>query len=158
MATETVSTAAEEVLDDLMGRYLTFHIGDNLYGLELLHVIEIISVQPITTIPRLPAYIKGIINLRGKVVPVIDVRLKFGMEERAYDDKTCIIVVTIGDMNVGLIADAVAEVVTIDNNISAVPPELGQGGGDRYLRSIARIGDQVILGIDIERFFQADLH
>lgn len=158
MATETATIATEEVLDDLMGRYLTFHIGESLYGLELLHVIEIISVQPTTRIPRLPTYIKGIINLRGKVVPVIDVRLKFGMEERAYDDKTCIIVVTIDGMNVGLIADSVAEVVTIDNNISAVPPELGQTGGDRYLRSIAKIGDNVILGIDIERFFQSDLH
>lgn len=159
MATETMTLPTQEVLDDLRGRYLTFHIGDKLYGLELLHVIEIISVQPTTHIPRLPEYIKGIINLRGKVVPVIDVRLKFGLEERAYDDKTCIIVVTVHDMSVGLIADSVAEVVTIDSNVSAVPPELGnQTSKDRYLRSIALLGDKVILGIDIERFFQSDLH
>ena len=115
-------------LDDLSGRYLSFYVDDTFYGIELLHVTEIISVQPITFVPSLPMYIKGIINLRGKVVPVIDVRLKFGQEERPYDDKTCIIVVLVENMQVGLIVDSVAEVVSIHDGESNNLPELGRNG------------------------------
>lgn len=157
MATNQTVDFSEEILDDLQGRYLTFYIGDTFYGIELLHVIEIISIQPITRIPHLPHYIKGIINLRGKVVPIIDVRLKFNQEERAYDDKTCIIVVNIHEMNVGLIVDSVSEVVSIDREASSPPPELGSASTDRYLSSIAQVGDKIILNIDIEQFFANDI-
>ena len=92
MANTAVVDSAQSMLDDLRGRYLTFNIGEVSYGLELYHVIEIIGMQPITNVPNLPDYIKGITNLRGRVVPIIDVRLKFGQPERDYDDKTCIIV------------------------------------------------------------------
>lgn len=155
MNTETI-TVSEDVLDDLSGRFLTFYIDNTFYGIELLHIIEIISVQPITSVPGLPNYFKGIINLRGKVVPVIDVRLKFNQPERAYDDKTCIIVITIHDMQVGLIVDSVAEVVTVGNDERNGPPDLGKNG-ERYLSSIAKVGDKVILNIDCEKFFQSDL-
>lgn len=157
MANIAVLEAAGEILDDLEGRYLTFNMGDVTYGLELFNVIEIIGMQPITKIPNLPVYIKGVTNLRGKVVPIIDVRLKFGQPERAHDDKTCIIVTTIGDMNVGLIVDEVSDVITLGENGSAAPPEFGSAGGDRYLSSIAQIGNRVILNIDIAKFFQNDL-
>ncbi|MEF9976118.1 MAG: chemotaxis protein CheW, partial [Oscillospiraceae bacterium] len=80
--------------DDLDGKYLTFFIGEATYGVELINVIEIISVQNITNVPGIPGYIKGIINLRGRIVPVIDVRTKIGLEERAYDERTCIIVIS----------------------------------------------------------------
>lgn len=156
-STSTVLNVSEDTLDDLNGRFLTFYIDKTFYGIELAHVIEIISVQPVTRIPNLPHYIKGIINLRGKVVPVIDVRLKFNQPERPYDDKTCIIVVTIDEMHVGLIVDSVAEVVTIDRNNCSPPPDLGNGAGDKYLRSIAKVGSKVVLNIDIERFFASEL-
>lgn len=156
-STSTVLNTAEDALDDLNGRFLTFFIDETFYGIELLHVIEIISVQPTTRIPNLPHYIKGIINLRGKVVPVIDVRLKFNQPEREYDDKTCIIVVAINEMLVGLIVDSVAEVVTIDRDDRNPPPDLGNGTGDKYLRSIAKVGNKVILNIDCEKFFASDL-
>lgn len=146
----------EKNLDDLNGRYLSFYIDDTFYGIELFHVTEIISIQPITFVPSLPVYIKGIINLRGKVVPVIDVRLKFGQEERPYDDKTCIIVVLVEDMQVGLIVDSVAEVVSIYDGQSNTLPELGRQG-ERYLSSISKIGDRSILNIDCNKFFQNDL-
>ncbi len=146
----------EKNLDDLNGRYLSFYIDDTFYGIELFHVTEIISIQPITFVPSLPSYIKGIINLRGKVVPVIDVRLKFGQEERPYDDKTCIIVVLIEDMQVGLIVDSVAEVVSIHDGQSNTLPDLGRQG-ERYLSSISKIGDRSILNIDCNKFFQNDL-
>lgn len=154
---EEVMLENAEVQDDLNNRFLTFFIGGSLYGLGLLHVIEIISPQAITHVPGLPSYIKGIINLRGKVVPVIDVRHKFNQEERPYDDKTCFIVVVINDMHVGLVVDSVAEVVTIDKDAMAHPPEVSGNQGDRYLNSIARIGDRVILNIDCNKFFESDL-
>ena len=155
MSTETM-TAADQALDDLIDHFLTFYIDQTLYGIELLNVIEIIGVQPITQVPSLPIYIKGIINLRGKVIPVIDVRLKFGQPERPYDDKTCIIVVTVEDMQVGLIVDRVVEVVTVGDGGSNLPPDLGKAG-EGYLSSIAKIGDKVVLNIDCKKFFQSDL-
>lgn len=155
MSAENI-TVSKDALDDLSGRYLTFYIDDTFYGIELLHILEIISIQSITSVPSLPHYYKGLINLRGKVVPVIDVRLKFNQEERAYDEKNCIIVVTIQDMQVGLIVDSVAEVVTIEEDQKNDPPELG-GNSARYLSSIARVGDKVILNIDCDKFFQNDL-
>ena len=151
-----VKNIAEDALDDLKGRYLTFFIDDTCYGIELLYISEIISVLPVTHIPGLPVYFKGVINRRGKVAPVIDVRLKFGQEERPYDDKTCIIIVNISDMQVGLIVDMVADVVSMENALRNPPPETGRNG-DRYLASIANVGGKVILNIDCEKFFQSDL-
>lgn len=148
---------AEDALEDLRGRYLTFYIDSTCYGIELLYISEIISILPITRIPGLPVYYKGIINLRGKVAPIIDVRLKFGQEERAYDDKTCIIMVNISDMQVGLIVDRVADVVTIDDSIRNPPPETGLRNGERYLSSIAKVAGKVVLNIDCDKFFQSDL-
>lgn len=146
------------VMDDLQGKFLTFHIEDTIYGIELLHVIEIISIQNATRIPNVPAYIKGIINLRGKIVPVIDVRLKFKQSERAYDEKTCIIVVVIEDMQVGLIVDRVSEVATVDQAELANPPELGTTSNEKYLQSIATVGEKVVLNIDCHKFFHSDLN
>lgn len=156
-STLTNTILNNESLDDLDGRFLTFYIEDTVYGIELLHVIEIISIQLITKVPSVPGYIKGIINLRGKIVPVIDVRLKFNLMERPYDEKTCIIVVVIEDMQVGLIVDNVSEVVTIDKNELAKPPEFSNTITNKYLKSVAKVGERVILNIDIERFFHSDL-
>jgi purine-binding chemotaxis protein CheW len=144
-------------LDDLSGRYLTFYIEDIIYSLPLSHVIEIINIQHITHIPGVPHYVKGIVNLRGKVVPVSDVRLKFGQPERPYDDKTCIVVVLINDIQVGLIVDSVAEVITLDKSNIAAPPLAGKRMGESYLDSIASLNDKVILNIDCAKFFQADV-
>ena len=157
-ANAAIETVAGTALDELSNRSLTFLIGDVVYGIELSHVIEIISIQPITPVPALPAYIKGIINLRGKVVPVIDVRLKFNQEERAYDEKTCIIVTMIHDMHVGLIVDRVAEVLDIAPVNSTPPPELGLNATDKYLTSIAKVGNRIIMNIDCQKFFMADLN
>ena len=151
---ETISTAAP---DDLSGRYLSFYIDDIIYSLPLNHVIEIIGIQNITHIPNCPYYIKGIINLRGKIVPISDVRLKFGLEERPYDDKTCIVIVLINDMNVGVIVDRVAEVVSLDKSNMAPPPVSEKRLGDSYLDSISTVNEKVIMNIDCAKFFQADI-
>jgi len=147
---------ADELLDDLAGKYLTFFIGDKNYGVELLHVLEIISIQSITTIPSTPVYVKGIINLRGRIVPVIDVRLKFGMQERDYDERTCIIVLNIDEMYVGLIVDQVSEVITFNNDSLASLPEFGSVNTNQYLKSIAKVKDKLVLNLDCEKFLQDD--
>lgn len=147
----------KETLDDLNGRFLTFYIGSTVYGIELLHVIEIISIQSITRVPNVPNHVRGIINLRGKIVPVIDVRLKLQQDSRAYDDKTCIIVVIIEDMHVGLIVDSVSEVATVDMDNISQPPEFSNNRTNGYLKSVAKISDKVVLNLDCDKFFESDL-
>lgn len=141
--------------DDLIGRFLTFWIGETIYGIELLNVLEIVKVQPITRVPAVASYIKGIINLRGKIVPVIDVRLKFNYPSTTYNDKTCIIVIDINDMRVGLIVDQVLEVINVDQGESTSPPNAS--GTNQYLNSIANIDGRIIMIIDCQKFFASDL-
>ena len=143
--------------DSLEGKLLTFQIQQAVYGVELDHVIEIISIQFITTVPNVPTYIKGIINLRGKIVPVLDVRLKLGLDELAYDDKTCIVVVNVNEMQVGLIVDRVSEVVNVNQSNLFQIPELSQKKEHQYLQSIAQIDGKIILNLDFDSFFNDDL-
>lgn len=139
---------AEE--DTQKGRFLTFTLGKETYGIEIMYVTEIIGIQVITELPELPEYIRGIINLRGKIIPVMDVRLRFKKEIREYNDRTCIIVVEIKDIDIGLIVDSVAEVVTIlDENI-AQPPQL-MGQNNRYIRNIGKVENDVKLLLDCEK-------
>ncbi len=147
----------EPAYDDLAGRFLTFYINDVIYGIGLSMVIEIISIQEITRIPNLPAYTKGIINLRGKIVPVIDVRLRFGLPEKEYDDMTCIIVVHLDDMNIGLIADQVYEVTAAEDTMLRSLPEFNDKKSSTFLESIGKLGSDLILNIDCRRLFYEDL-
>ena len=154
---DDIDISSADLQDDLTGRYLTFYIDDVVYSLPLNHVIEIIGIQNITHIPGVPPYVKGIVNLRGKVVPISDVRLKFGQPERAYDDKTCIVVVLINDMNIGLIVDSVADVVALDKIDMAPPSHTERRVGESFLDSISSLNDKVILNIDCMKFFQSDM-
>jgi purine-binding chemotaxis protein CheW len=128
--------------DSLKNKYLTFALGSEVYGIEIRHVTEIIGVQSITPVPELPEYIKGIINLRGKIIPVMDVRLRFRKPFREYNDRTCIIVVDIKEISIGLIVDAVAEVMTIEESNIVSPPDLNQLSR-RYIQGIGKSGDEV---------------
>lgn len=146
--------------DDLTGKYLTFFIGDATYGVELTNVIEIIGIQSVTAVPGIPSYIKGIINLRGRIVPAIDVRHKIGMEEKAYDERTCIIVISWEDSIVGLIADSVSEVLTLDGGeISELPDFTNSPSGseNKYLTSVTKLGNKLILNLDCDKFLHDDL-
>jgi len=137
--------------DTQKGRYLTFLIGDEVYGIEIRYVMEIIGIQAITELPEMPEYIKGIINLRGNIIPLLDVRLRFGKEPRKYDDRTCVIVIDVLDVRIGLIVDSVSEVITIpDEDISELP-KMGLGPGSRYLKNVGKVGDDVKLLIDCEK-------
>ena len=103
--------------DTQKGKYLIFSLGNEFYGIEIKYVTEIIGVQPITEIPELPDYIKGIINLRGKIIPVMDVRIRFKKSPMEYNDRTCVIVIDVKDTSVGLIVDSVSEVLSIEEEI-----------------------------------------
>lgn len=144
------------VEDTQHGRFLTFKLGEEFFGLEISYVEEIVGMQPITQMPEVAAYVRGIINLRGRIIPVIDVRLKFDKETIPYDDRTCIIVVDIQDMPVGLIVDEVTEVLTIvDDNI--VPPPLAKTGAcKRYIKAIGKIGNDVKILLNCNKLLDTD--
>ena len=142
--------------DNLKNKYLIFSIGEESYGIEIRYVIEIINVIPITKMPGLADYAKGIINLRGKVIPIIDVRLKFKKEQREYDDKTCIVVVEISGIMFGLIIDKVVEVVSIDEENISVPPVTDQikDNANDYIQGIGKINNQITLLINCNKLLE----
>ncbi len=136
--------------DTQKDRYLTFLIGSECYGIEISYVTEIIGIQAITAIPELPEYVRGIINLRGKIIPVMDVRIRFKKEAREYNDRTCVIVVDIKDISIGLIVDSVAEVLTIPEQDIVDPPQVNRMN-NRYIRKIGKAGNAVKLLLDCEK-------
>jgi purine-binding chemotaxis protein CheW len=143
----------ENMLDEdtQHGRFLTFITEGEIYGIEIRYVIEIIGLQNITRVPEVPDYVKGIINLRGKIVPVIDVRMKFGKEPIEYNERTCIVVIEVNEIAVGLIVDEVDEVMNIsDENISD-PPPVRAGFENKYIKGIGKAGDRVQLLLDCEK-------
>jgi purine-binding chemotaxis protein CheW len=142
--------------DTLQGRFLTFTLMDDVYGLPIEYVVEIIGIQSITIVPKAPAYIKGIINLRGKIIPVIDVRLKFGKMPAEYNDRTCVIVIEISDISVGLIVDNVDEVLTIEDDSIAAPPANRMGFENRYIMGIGKINGKVQLLLDCQKLLLGD--
>ncbi len=141
----------EENEDTLENKFLTFSIGSEEYGIEIRYVTEIIGIQKITVLPDMPSYVRGVINLRGKVIPVIDVRARFGIEERDYDERTSIIVVHLNDMSVGLIVDTVSEVMDIPQSDVEPPPRVSRGAGSRYIHGMGKVGEEVKILLDISK-------
>jgi purine-binding chemotaxis protein CheW len=137
--------------DTQKGRFLTFKIGEEVFGIEIKHVTEIVGIQPITNIPEVPEYVKGIINLRGKIIPVIDVRLKFKKKPVEYNDRTCIIVIDIEDVSIGLIVDNVSEVVTITDENIVPPPTYKTGFQNRYIKGVGKSEEGVKLLLDCNK-------
>lgn len=140
---------AEE--DTQKGRFLTFSLGKETYGIEIKYVTEIIGIQTITQIPELPEYVKGIINLRGKIIPVIDVSLRFKNKPKDYNDRTCVIVVDIKDLSIGLIVDSVSEVLSIPDEDIVDPPQINKGYSNKYIKNIGKVGNDVKLLLDCEK-------
>jgi len=137
------------------GKYLTFMLAKEEYGIGILKVKEIIGMMPITTVPRTPGFVKGVINLRGKVIPVVDLRLKFGMEEMAYAERTCIIVVEIAGFNgpvlIGIVVDAVSEVLNVKGTDIEEPPSFGTKLDTDYILGMAKMGGGVKILLQIDR-------
>ena len=136
-----------EAEDTQQNRYLTFLLGEEVYGIAIGNVIEIIGVLPVTPLPGAPDYLKGIMNLRGKIVPVIDVRLKFKKPAVEYTERTCIVVVEVQEMTVGLLIDEVSEVLSIDAQEIAPPPSL-KDVRSRYVSGISKTDGKVKLLLD----------
>lgn len=143
------SDATGSAGSDLGGKYLTFFLDDEEYGVAILKVREIIGIMQITAVPQMPDYIKGVINLRGKVIPVVDLRLRFGLPEAKHTDETCVIVVDVGPL-VGIIVDTVQEVADIPGKDIEVPPPMGNGVDTDFLMGMGKVGGRVKILLDID--------
>jgi purine-binding chemotaxis protein CheW len=141
--------------EERAGKYLTFELGTEEYGIPIIKVREINGMMAITKVPQTDEYVKGVINLRGKVIPVIDLRLKFGMEANEYNERTCIIVVEVqgekGTVSIGLIVDAVSEVNNIKAEEIEDPPTFGTSLSTEYILGMAKKEDGVKILLDINR-------
>jgi len=160
LETEQKQTQVSSDLRSLEGKYLTFDLAGEQYGIGILKVREIIGMMPITPVPRTPGFIKGVINLRGKVIPVVDLRAKFGMEPAQYTDRTCIIVVEIkgaqGLITMGIVVDSVSEVLNIKADRISETPSFGTTVDTDMILGIAKMGDGVKILLDIDKIFSME--
>ncbi len=146
----------QKMEDTQHGKYLMFALDGEDYGIQIRYVTEIIGVQPIIVLPEVPDHIKGIINLRGKIIPVMDIRLKFKKEPVPYTDRTCIIVIDTGDIVAGLIVDTVAEVLNIGDENIMPPPAIGASLSNKYMQGIGKANDRIILLLNCKRLLLDD--
>lgn len=145
----------EQDEDTLKGKYLIFSMGSELYGMEIRYITEIIGIQPITEVPGMPEYIKGITNLRGKIIPIMDARLRFKKPAREYDDRTCIIVIETEDISIGLIVDGVAEVLAMNDDDITPPPDINKSI-HKYIKGVSKVGGSVKLLLDCQKLLNDD--
>ena len=136
-------------------KFLTFELGEESYAIPILKIKEIIGMMAITEVPRLPDFIKGVINLRGKIIPVIDLRLKFGLQERQYDERTSIIVMELATENStktsGMVVDTVQEVLDIEESDIEPPPHYGADVDQEFLTGMGKVGDNVIMLLNADK-------
>lgn len=155
MSATNTTTQATANTRSVGGKYLTFALGKEGYGLEILKVREIIGFMEITAVPRTPAHVKGVINLRGQVISVVDLRSKFGMEAAAKTDETCIIVVDVSQggrkVNTGIIVDKVSEVQNIAEENIEPPPAFGASVSTDFILGMGKVGQAVKILLDIDR-------
>ncbi len=158
-STETMDQAAKAIAER-EGKYLTFTLADEEYGIGILKVKEIIGMMPVTTIPKTPEFVKGVINLRGKVIPVMDLRLKFGMETVSYTERTCIIVVEIEGssrtIQIGIVVDSVSEVLNIKGENVEEAPAFGTELETDYILGMAKMEGRVKILLDINRVLSGE--
>jgi purine-binding chemotaxis protein CheW len=142
------------------GKYLTFSLGSEEYGIAILKIKEIIGMMPVTSVPQVPDYVKGVVNLRGKVIPVIDLRRKFAMEDIEYTERTCIIVVEIqgqsGVVQIGTVVDSVSEVLNIKADEIEDTPSFGARLSTEYIMGMAKMDGAVKILLDIDKVLDSD--
>ncbi|MGL4942539.1 MAG: chemotaxis protein CheW [Thermoguttaceae bacterium] len=146
----TIASIESQNEDTLKNMYLTFRLGNEDYGVEIRYVTEIVGMQKITEVPDMPGFVKGVVNLRGLLIPVLDMRLRFHMSSRPYDERTCIVVVNIAGSQVGLVVDTVNEVRSIDESQISPPPK-SAGVSSQYLQGMGKAGDDVIILLEGKR-------
>ncbi|MCC6341825.1 MAG: purine-binding chemotaxis protein CheW [Bryobacterales bacterium] len=151
--------------DDRAGKYLVFQLGREEFGIRVLKVREIMGIQDITAVPQTPVHVKGVINLRGKVIPVVDLRLKFGLPEQDYTQRTCIIVVQVraggpqAAMLTGIVVDGVAEVLNVSGSDIEDMPDFGDGTATPYLLGVAKVKGKVKILLEIDQVLSSqDIH
>jgi len=154
-AAQTSGEEAIPTIDNEESKYLTFKLTNEEYGVEILKVREIIGVMNITAVPQMPVYMKGVINLRGKVIPVVDLRLKFGLQELEYTEQTCIIVVDVGK-EIGIIVDTVSEVLDITSDNVEPSPSMGGSVDTSFILGMGKVGDSVKILLDIDKVLTTD--
>ena len=141
-------------------KYLTLRLSEEHYAIPILKIKEIIGMMPVTKVPRLPNHFKGVINLRGKIIPVIDLRLKFGLEEKEYDERTSIIVIELAAKNglttSGIVVDTVQEVMDIAPGDIEPPPKHGSEAGNAFLTGMGKIGEKVVMVLDAEKILTSN--
>ncbi|MEA3544868.1 MAG: chemotaxis protein CheW [Thermodesulfobacteriota bacterium] len=152
---DIVVSTGQAVAETQQDLYLTFHLNGENYAIPIHLITEIIGIQKITRLPDMPECIQGIINLRGRVFPVLDVRVRFGMVQCEYDDRTCIIVVNINDQTTGIIVDRVNEVVEIAGDQVEPPPHYQSG--QQYIQGVGKIGDRVNILLDLGVLVDLDI-
>ncbi|WP_245157043.1 chemotaxis protein CheW [Anaerovorax sp. IOR16] len=145
-------------ISEMNGKYLTFWTDGQLFGIPIADVVQIVGMQEITSIPEFPHYAKGIINLRGSIIPVIDVRLRFNKPEMKYNERTCIVVTNIKESLIGFIVDEVDEVVKIDEEQISKPPQLSSERSDAHtnLSGIGKLQNKIVLLINSETMLSDD--
>ncbi len=154
---EVAQNQVSQQSENLSGKYLTFALGQEEYGIEILKVREIIGMMGITSVPQAPHEVKGVINLRGKVIPVIDLRLKFGMEEIEHTPETCIIVVTIDEVMMGVIIDRVNEVLDIPADKIEPPPSMGASVNIEFILGIGKVDNSVKMLLNVDTILGNEL-
>ena len=156
----STATAGRFQREELVGKYLTFALGNEEYSVPVLKVREIIKIMDITAVPQVPAHVKGVINLRGKVIPVVDLRLKFGFAEQSYTERTCIIVIEValaaGGVMMGIVVDAVSEVLNIAIDEIEQTPEFGERVTTDYMKGMAKVKGKVKILLDLDRVLGTD--
>lgn len=150
----TATAAAKE------GKYLTFHLREEVYGIEILKVHEIIGMMPVTRVPKTPDFVRGVVNLRGKVIPVIELRRKFDFEGQDDTERTCIVVVQVawnaGPVTLGLIVDEVSEVLNVAANQIEPPPAFGPGVETEFILGMGKIGQKVVMLLDVDKVLSGE--
>ncbi len=137
-------------------RYLTFYLGEEQYGIAIDRIKEIIAIMKVTNVPKTPEYMRGVINLRGSIIPVVDTRLRFGMESKEEDMHTAIVIVEVDKVNIGFIVDRVEEVASIDSANLSEPPKFGNSIDTDFICSMAQMDENVVMILDVLKLFQAD--
>ncbi|UCX04553.1 chemotaxis protein CheW [Shewanella sp. HL-SH4] len=141
--------------DSTAHEYLTFILGDEHYGLDIMKVREIRGYEPVTKIANAPAFIKGVLNLRGDIVPIVDLRLKFDVGEASYNEFTIVIMLHINNRIVGIVVDAVSDVINMQASDIKPPPEFGVAFDSQYLFGLAPVNEQMIILLNIEKLISS---
>jgi len=149
---DTERTGSEELL-----QLVSFNIGDEEFGVDILSVQEINRMMDVTRVPNAPDYVEGVVNLRGKVIPVIDLRRRFGMERKPHDKNTRIIVVELAGKVVGFVVDAVREVLRIPRSVTEPPPALGGSLKEHYITAVGKLDDRLLILLDLEKILSENV-